>query len=163
MRSADLDDVAALRDPSIVLKVASTLDTPRPTCTDSSAANQSRRPAQDAAHTFDPAGLPGYTDALYRAAYAFCGSRHDLHAGAQTAQVRPPRLRAGLPAARAAEPCYNRHRASKRRPATVTLVEDTAGAAPESSFNANEILQAVASALAVHRDVVIAVDFLGMS
>jgi RNA polymerase sigma-70 factor (ECF subfamily) len=58
---------------------------------------------------------------------------------------------------------YNHHRASKRRPATLTLVEDAAGAAPEPSFNANEIMQAVASAPAVYRDAVIAVEILGMS
>ena len=45
----------------------------------------------------------------------------------------------------------------------MTLVEDIAGATPEPSFNASEIMQAVASAPAVYRDAVVAVDILGMS
>jgi RNA polymerase sigma-70 factor (ECF subfamily) len=145
--------------------------TPRSTRAASSAANQSHRPVQDAAHTLDPAGLPDYVDALYRAAYALCGSRHDAEDLVQEtfAQVlKRPRLvrrdhELGYLLRALRNTYYNRYRASKRRPATVMLVEDTAGAAPEPSFNANEIMQAVASAPAVYRDAVIAIDILGMS
>jgi RNA polymerase sigma-70 factor (ECF subfamily) len=149
----------------------STCATPRPTCVESLGANPSHRLGQDAAYALDPAALPDHIDALYRAACALCGSRHDAEDLVQEtfAQVlkRPRFVRRGhelrylLRALR--NTYYNRHRAAARRPVTVTLVEEMAGAAPEPSFNASEIMQAVASAPAVYRDAVIAVDILGMS
>jgi RNA polymerase sigma-70 factor (ECF subfamily) len=119
----------------------------------------------------DPAVLPDHIDALYRAACALSGSRHDAEDLVQAtfAQVlkRPRFVRRGhelgylLRALR--NTYYNRYRAAARRPATVTLVEDMAPAATEPSFNASEIMQAVASAPALFRDAMIAVDILGMS
>ena len=149
----------------------STGGTSRSTRTESQAADPAQSPARDAAYALDPAGLPDHIDALYRAACALSGSRHDAEDLVQEtfAQVhkrsrfvrRDHELGYLLRARR--NTYYNGHRAAKRRPATVTLVEDTARAAPEPSFNASEIMQAVASAPAVYRDAVIAVDIVGMS
>jgi RNA polymerase sigma-70 factor (ECF subfamily) len=119
----------------------------------------------------DPALLPTHIDALYRAAYALSGSRHDAEDLVQEtfAQVlkRPRFVRRdhelGYLLRALRNTYYNRHRAAARRPATVTLVEDIAGATPEPGLNASEIMQAVASAPPLYRDALIAVDILGMS
>jgi RNA polymerase sigma-70 factor (ECF subfamily) len=119
----------------------------------------------------DPARLPDHIDALYRAACALCGSRHDAEDLVQEtfARVlkRPRLVRRDhelaylLRALR--NTYYSHHRAAARRPATTALVEDVASVAPEASFRANEIMQAVASAPPAFRDAVIAVDIVGMS
>jgi RNA polymerase sigma-70 factor (ECF subfamily) len=119
----------------------------------------------------DPAVLPDHLDALYRAAYALSGSRHDAEDLVQEtfAQVlkRPRFVRRdhelGYLLRALRNTYYNRHRAAARRPATVTLFEDIAGATSEPGFNASEIMQAVASAPPLYRDAVVAVDILGMS
>lgn len=119
----------------------------------------------------EPARLPDYIDALFRAACALSGSRHDAEDLVQEtfAQVlkrsrfvrRDHELGYLLRALR--NTYYTRYRATKRRPATVTLADDMGRAAPEPSFTSSEIMQAVASTPAVYRDAVIAVDIMGMS
>ena len=119
----------------------------------------------------EPERLPDHIDALYRAAWALCGSRHDAEDLVQEtfAQVlkRPrfvtPERELGYLLRALRNTYYSRYRASARRPATVALNEDVARAAPEPSFSASEIMQAVARTPAVYRDAVIAVDVIGMS
>jgi len=60
-----------------------------------SAAAAERRPCQRAPYVLDPAALPQHIDALYRAAWALCGSRADAEDLVQTtfAQVlKRPRI-----------------------------------------------------------------------
>lgn len=119
----------------------------------------------------EPDRLGDHIDALYRAAYAMCGSPHDAEDLVQEtfAKVlrRPRFVRRGrelgylLRALRNTH--HSRYRSAARLPATVTFVEDAARTAPEPRFRASEIMQAVASAPAVYRDAVIAVDVIGMS
>ncbi len=110
-------------------------------------------------------------DAMYRAACALCGSRHDAEDLVQETFarvlkrprfVRPER---DLPyLLRALRNTYwSRYRTSSRRPVTVALSEDHAGATVEPRFPANEIMQAVAGAPPPFRDAVIAVDIVGLS
>jgi RNA polymerase sigma-70 factor (ECF subfamily) len=119
----------------------------------------------------DPARLPDHIDALYRAACALCGSRHDAEDLVQETFARVlkrPRLvrrdhELGYLLRALRNTYFTHHQAATRRPATTALVEDVAGVAPEASFGAHEIMQAVASAPPAFRDAVIAVDILGMS
>lgn len=130
-----------------------------------------RRDRNYALGLFEPDRLKDHIDALYRAAYALSGSRNEAEDLVQEtfAQVlkRPRFVTQGrelaylLRALRNTH--YSRNRTAARRPATVALPEAIARAAPEPSFRANEIMQAVASAPAVHRDAVIAIDIIGMS
>ena len=119
----------------------------------------------------EPDRLADHIDALYRAACALSGSRDDAEDLVQEtfARVlkRPRLIRRGhelrylLRALR--NTYYSRHRAVTRRPTTVALPEEVPRATPEPSFNASEIMLAVASASAPYRDAVIAIDILGMS
>lgn len=151
--------------------IESTRDTSHSTCTDSRGATVAQRPHTHGAHELDPARLPDHIDALYRAAYALSGSRYDAEDLVQETfalVLKRPRFvrrdhELGYLLRALRNTYYNRHRAAARQPATVTLIEDMACAAPEPSFNASEIMRAVASAPAVYRDAVIAVDIMGMS
>jgi RNA polymerase sigma-70 factor, ECF subfamily len=150
---------------------ASTRATSYSSCTEPRRVGRAQCPDIPPTEELDPAVLPDHIDALYRAAFALSGSRHDAEDLVQEtfAQVlkRPRFVRRdhelGYLLRALRNTFYNRHRAAARQPATVMLIEDMARAAPEPSFNANEIMHAVASAPAVYRDAVIAVDVLGMS
>ena len=119
----------------------------------------------------EPMTLPDHIDALYRAACAICGSRHDAEDLVQETFARVlkgPRfvrrdreLSYLLRALR--NTYYSWHGAAARRPATVTLAEDQHGATPEPGFDAHEIWRAIASARAPFKDAVIAVDVVGLS
>jgi RNA polymerase sigma-70 factor, ECF subfamily len=119
----------------------------------------------------EPDRLPDHIDALYRAACALTGSRDDAEDLVQETFARVlkrPRLvrrdhELGYLLRALRNTFFSHHRAAARRPATTALIEDVASAAPEASFRANEIMQAVASAPTAFRDAVIAVDILGMS
>lgn len=119
----------------------------------------------------EPDRLGEHIDALYRAACALSGSRHDAEDLVQEtfARVlkRPRLIRRDHELAyllRALRNTYHsRHRATTRRPTTAVLPADLARPAPGPSYNASEIMQAVASAPPVFRDAVIAVDIMGMS
>ena len=123
-------------------------------------------------HVLDPATLPDHTDALYRAAWAMCGSRTDAEDLVQTTFVqvlRRPRIirtdndRAYL--LRALRNVYaTAYRAKSRRPPTSPLPDDNLLAASEpSSISAREMMAAIATAPPLYRDAVIAVDVLGLS
>lgn len=119
----------------------------------------------------EPDRLGDHIDALYRAAYALSGSRHDAEDLVQEtfARVlkRPRFIRPGhelsylLRALR--NTYYSRHRAARRRPTAVALPEEVSRTTPEPSFNASEIMLAVATASAPYRDAMVAIDILGMS
>jgi RNA polymerase sigma-70 factor, ECF subfamily len=119
----------------------------------------------------DPAKLTDHIDALYRAAYALCGSRQDAEDLVQETFARVlkrPRFvrrdhERGYLLRALRNTYYRAYRTAARRPATVTLVDEMARASPEPSVNASEIMHAIASAPAVYRDAVIAVDVMGMS
>ena len=119
----------------------------------------------------DPDGLSNHIDALYRAARALCGSRHDAEDLVQEMLVgvlkRPRLIRNGNELAylfRALRHTYVDHlRAAANRPKTRELFEDTSVPESENRANAREIMEAIASAPPHYRDAVIAVDLLGLS
>lgn len=145
--------------------------TPYSTCTEAARPGQVRR--RPAGYVLDPAGLPDHIDALYRAAWALCGSRADAEDLVQTTflQVlkRPRIIRSGNERGyllRALRNVYaTRYRTFARRPATVALLEEDTGLAvePTASISPRELMAAVASAPPLYRDAVIAVDIVGMS
>jgi RNA polymerase sigma-70 factor (ECF subfamily) len=87
----------------------------------------------------DPAGLPDHIDALYRAAWALCGSRADAEDLVQTTFVqvlkRPRIIRDGNERGyllRALRNAYaSRYRTLARRPTTVPLLEEDTHPAAE--------------------------------
>jgi hypothetical protein len=105
-------------------------------------------------HLLDPNRLPDYVDALYRAAWALCGSRHDAEDLVQetfaTVLKRPRLLRNDNEIGyllRALRNTYaNRYRTAARRPAMRQLFEDDAPSVGDSRINARDIMQAIASA-----------------
>lgn len=119
----------------------------------------------------EPTRLPDHIDALYRAACALCGSRHDAEDLVQEtfAQVlkRPRFVRRdhelGYLLRALRNTFYSRHRSATRRPVTVSLPESQASAVVEPRFSSVEVMQAIASAPPPFRDAVIAVDVVGLS
>ena len=126
---------------------------------------------EPAPHTLDPAVLGDHIDVLYRAAWALCGSPTDAEDLVQTTFARVlarPRIirrdndRAYL--LRALRNTYASHyRRFALRPAIVPLREGDATSETETTISSSEIMEAVASAPAVYRDAVIAVDVVGLS
>jgi RNA polymerase sigma-70 factor (ECF subfamily) len=122
-------------------------------------------------HRLEPTALPDHIDALYRAACAICGSRHDAEDLVQETFVRVlkrPRFvtrdhELGYLLRALRNTYYSWHRAAARRPATVTWAEDQHGATLEPAFGACDLTRAIASAPAPFRDAVIAVDVVGLS
>jgi RNA polymerase sigma-70 factor, ECF subfamily len=119
----------------------------------------------------EPERWPDHIDALYRAAWALCGSRHDAETLVQDTfagvlkrprLVRPQRDLAYLLTA-LRNTHKSRYRTTTRRPVTIALSDDHAFATIEPRFPANEIMQAVAGAPLSYRDAVIAVDIVGLS
>jgi RNA polymerase sigma-70 factor (ECF subfamily) len=118
----------------------------------------------------DPGGLARHTDALYRAAWAMCGSPHDAEDLVQETFVNVlarPRLIRGsergylLGALRNAH--ADRRRAAARRPLTVELRDDDVLPSADATVDARALLEAIAAAPPPFRDAVIAVDLLGLS
>ena len=118
-----------------------------------------------------PDRLPDHIDALYRAACALCGSRHEAEDLVQDTFVnvlkRPRFVRRdrelGYLLRALRNTYYSQYRTAARRPTMIALAEDLTRAIPEASFRASEIMQAVAGAPPRYRDAVIAVDIVGMS
>jgi RNA polymerase sigma-70 factor (ECF subfamily) len=131
-----------------------------------------RRTDEDSAERLlEPDRLPDYIDALFRAACALSGSRHDAEDLVQETfahLLKRPRFvrrdrELGYLLRALRNTYYSRYRAARRRPATVTLSDDVERSAVEVRFDARQIMEAIASAPSVNRDAVIAVDVMGMS
>ena len=134
-------------------------------------ANAASEAVEAPSQLLDPDRLGDYIDALFRAAWALCGSRHDAEDLVQEtfARVlrRPRWIRPGNELGyllRALKHNYaNRLRTLARRPATLELFEEDVPASPQSDVNSRELMEAIASAPAPYRDAVIAVDLMGLS
>jgi RNA polymerase sigma-70 factor, ECF subfamily len=121
----------------------------------------------------DPMVLPDHIDVLYRAAWALCGSRHEAEDLVQDtfARVlkRPRLLRSDNEVGYLLRALRNtntaRHRAASRRPVTVPLVETDFNSRAEfaGTFDARELMEAIAATPRHYRDAVVAVDVVGMS
>jgi RNA polymerase sigma-70 factor (ECF subfamily) len=121
----------------------------------------------------DPMALSGHIALLQRAAWALCGSRHEAEDLVQDtfAQVlmRPRLLRSDTDVGYLLRALRNTHtthqRASRRRPVTVPLVETDSARDAEvvASVDARELMAAIAAAPKPYRDVVVAVDIVGLS
>jgi RNA polymerase sigma-70 factor (ECF subfamily) len=119
----------------------------------------------------EPDRLYRYVDRLYRAAWALCGTRHDAEDLVQETFVnvlKRPRLlhndnEIGY-LLRALRNTYaSRYRISAQRQRDLALTEDDGIPSHEDGPDAREIMEAIASAPAVYRDAVIAVDLIGLS
>jgi RNA polymerase sigma-70 factor, ECF subfamily len=121
----------------------------------------------------DPMVLTDHIDVLYRAAWALCGSRHEAEDLVQDmfARVlkRPRLLRSDNEVGYLLRALRNtnvaRHRVAMRRPITVPLNETDSNdrAGNSGTFDARELMEAVAATPQPYRDAVVAVDVVGMS
>ncbi|HXO08388.1 MAG TPA: RNA polymerase sigma factor [Solirubrobacteraceae bacterium] len=121
----------------------------------------------------DPMALSGHIAVLQRAAGALCGSRHEAEDLVQDtfAQVlaRPRLLRGDNDVGYLLRALRNTHathqRSSSRRPITVPLLETDAkpGSEVAARIDARELMAAIAAAPQPYRDVVVAVDVVGLS
>jgi RNA polymerase sigma-70 factor (ECF subfamily) len=144
--------------------------------TDESSKPDGRRLGADSGpqlRQLDPMVLSGHIAVLHRAAWALCGSRHEAEDLVQDtfAQVltRPRLLRSENDVGYLLRALRNTHathqRASRRRPITVPLLETDSkhGAEVVASIDARELMAAIAAAPKPYRDVVVAVDVVGLS
>jgi RNA polymerase sigma-70 factor (ECF subfamily) len=126
---------------------------------------------ESAPRLLEPARLPDHIDALYRAAYALSGSRHDAEDLVQETLVnvlKRPRLLRNRDEIgyllRALRNTYNsRYRSAAARPRERALLETDLLERGGSEVNGREIMEAIASAPPQYRDAVIAVDLVGLS
>jgi RNA polymerase sigma-70 factor (ECF subfamily) len=125
----------------------------------------------------DPRGLGDHLDRLYRAAWALCGSREDAEDLVQDTYARVlarPRLLRNeddlgylLRALR--NTFVSSRRTQARRPATAPIPADREPVAlrpdadPEAAFEARQVYEAVAALPPDFRDVIVAVDVVGLS
>jgi RNA polymerase sigma-70 factor (ECF subfamily) len=124
-----------------------------------------------AAHVLDRDSLGDHVDALYRAAWALCGSQQDAENLVQDTLLnvlkRPRLLRKDNELGyllRALRNTYNsRYRVIAQRPVEQELSEEHGLAFDETEVSARELMEAIASAPDHYRDAVIAIDLVGLS
>ncbi len=124
----------------------------------------------------DPTSLGQHLDALYRAAWALCGSREDAEDLVQetfAAVLARPRMIRGdergylMQALR--NTFYTRLRTASRRPRTGTPLDDLQppdprpSRQPEAAAEVGEILEAIADLPEDFRLAIVAVDIVGLS
>lgn len=129
------------------------------------------------ARRLDPDQIGRHVDRLYRAAWAMCGNPHDAEDLVQEAcaQVlsRPRWLRHDDELGYLLRALRNTHvsrlRRAGRRPAEVPLEDQGENAArggtlgPEAALEVNELFAAIADLPEPSRDVIVAVDVMGLS
>jgi RNA polymerase sigma-70 factor, ECF subfamily len=127
--------------------------------------------------TLDPARLGDHIDRLYRAAWAFCGSREDAEDLVQETYARVlsrPRLLRheddlGYLLRALRNTFLNQRRTQGRRlrpaplPDELELVADPHALQPDAAFAAAEVFAAIAALPDDYRDVLVAVDVAGLS
>ena len=124
-----------------------------------------------ASRVLSPEALCRHIDQLYRSAWALCGSRHDAEDLVQETFLnvlkRPRVLRDGSEIGyllRALRNTYSsRYRSGAHRRRDRALAEEDIASIDDGAFDAREIMEAIASAPAVYRDAVVAVDLIGLS
>src|SRR2546423_12010610 len=124
-----------------------------------------------AARTLDPERLGDHVDALYRAAWALCGSRPDAEDLVQDTLLnvlkRPRLLRKDNELGyllRALRNTYNsRYRVIAQRPVHQQLSDEDGLSTDDADVSARELMEAIASAPDHYRDAVIAIDLVGLS
>jgi RNA polymerase sigma-70 factor, ECF subfamily len=127
--------------------------------------------------TLDPARLGDHLDRLYRAAWAFCGSREDAEDLVQETYARVlarPRLirhedDLGYLLRALRNTFLNQRRTESRRfrsdplPDELDVLADPHAVQPDVAFEAAEVYAAVAALPDDFRDVLVAVDIAGLS
>jgi RNA polymerase sigma-70 factor (ECF subfamily) len=125
----------------------------------------------------DPHTLGDHLDRLFRAAWALCGSREDAEDLVQETYervLRRPRLlrkddNLGYLYRTLRNTYFNAQRTASRRPRVVAELDDVFAAStrpdsqPELAAETNLVLEAVAALPAARRDVLVAVDVVGLS
>lgn len=125
----------------------------------------------------DPEGLGDHIDRLYRAAWGLCGSREDAEDLVQetfAVVLRKPRfLRSeddiGYLLRALRNTFFSQRRSAARRPQTAPLPDDLSwmvdrsAVQPESRLDAAELYTAISALPDDFRDVLIAVDVVGLS
>ncbi|MEA2287792.1 MAG: hypothetical protein QOJ21_3835 [Solirubrobacteraceae bacterium] len=125
----------------------------------------------------DPTGLGDHVDRLYRAAWALCGSREDAEDLVQETYARvlaKPRLLhndddLGYLLRVLRNTFISRHRADRRRPATVPMpehfegVDRGLGSRPDAAAEARQVFGHIAALPDAFRDALVAVDIVGLT
>ncbi|HEX6714457.1 MAG TPA: RNA polymerase sigma factor [Thermoleophilaceae bacterium] len=125
----------------------------------------------------DPRTLGDHLDRLFRAAWALCGSREDAEDLVQETYLRvlrrPRLLRKdddlGYLYRTLRNTYFNARRTASRRPRVVAELDDVFAASPrrdsqpELAAETNLVLEAVAALPADRREVLVAVDVVGLS
>jgi RNA polymerase sigma-70 factor, ECF subfamily len=134
-------------------------------------------PADCMERPLDPTKLGDHLDRLYRAAWALCGSRADAEDLVQETYARvlarPRFLRneddLGYLLRTLRNTFLSRRRDASRRPQTaplpdeLELVADPRARSPQKALEASEVYAAIASLPEDFRDVVVAVDVVGLT